>query len=68
MMSACESHGIAQPPRKSVVTSAADHHDLDELGHVEEPEAHARVLEVVAGDDLGLALGRVEGRRACSRP
>jgi hypothetical protein len=39
-----------------------DHHDFDELGHVEEPEAHARVLEVVAGDDLRFALGDVEGR------
>ena len=46
---------------RASATSARDHHDLDELGHVEQAEAHARVLDVVAGDDLATRP------RACRR-
>ncbi len=57
-----------QPVERSHVPAAeeeADHDaarndDLEELAQEEHAEAHARVLDEVA-DDLGLALGDVEG-------
>ena len=35
---------------------------VDVLGHGEEAEAHAAVLRLVPGDELGLSLGQVERR------
>ena len=41
---------------------AGERDQVDVLGHREEPEAHAAVLGVVAGDELLLGLGQVERR------
>ena len=46
---------------------AGERQQVDVLGRLEEAPAHARVLGVVAGDELGVGLGQVERRRATSR-
>ena len=53
-----------QPPRKSVTARPESVIRLMYSAHREEAEAHAAVLGVVAGDELLLGLGEVEGR-AC---
>ena len=54
--------GGSQPPKKRMTTSEDDEHHVGVLGHVEVGELHARIFGVVAGDELGLGLGQVEGR------
>ena len=57
------SHGPSQPPKKRVTIRAEIRVIADVLAHEEQAELHARILGVVAGDELALGLGQVE--RAC---
>ena len=54
------SHGPSQPPKNSVTMSAEISVIADVLAHEEHAELHARVLGVVAGDQLALGLDEVE--------
>ena len=54
--------GTDQPPRNSVAASAGERERGAELADEEEQEAEARVLDHVAGDELGLGDRHVERR------
>ena len=54
------SHGPSQPPKNRVTISAEMSVTADVLADQEQAELHARVLGVVAGDELALGLDEVE--------
>ena len=54
------SRGPHQPPRNSTEAIAGEGEGGGELGHEEEQEAEAGVLDLVAADDLGLGHRHVE--------
>ena len=53
-------HGDSQPPRNMIEVSAAIRIMFMYSARKNTRERHARVLDVEAGDDLGLAFGHVE--------
>ena len=55
-------HGNVPAAEEERHAEAREHDHVDVLGRLEEAPAHAGVLGVVAGDELGVGLGQVERR------